>query len=105
MARFFVIAYTPEDGVATKHRTIADARKAANARTGRFGSWSRDETTVRCAGHSPQFWTKGKEGELVAAVFYAAKMDVDLVLDELGFDATEIREAVDAAIAGPVPYE
>lgn len=88
MSRFYVIAYTTEPPCATKHDTIADAKKAANARTGRYGQWTQTRlvhTTV---------WEKGQDRDLCAIVLSAAEGNRNAVCDAFGVDPAILQSAL-----------
>lgn len=74
-------ARTTDDGIETQHQTVAEARKAANQRTGRIlgAAWGR--TLLDDAGHSA--WEKAEDGELFAVVFRSEERA--LVHDTFGF--------------------
>lgn len=87
MSDFLVLAHTTEDGQTSEHFTIAEAKKAANKRTGRGGVWAR--TTL--SDGVTRVWEKGErdDRDLFAIVFSAAPHVRAQVADSFGLDSTE----------------
>lgn len=85
------IAYTFDDQIATKHATAAEARKAANARTGRVAGvgWERHE--YRSAGCFVPVWEKAEHAgrELWCVVFRDRPLDRMVVVESHGLDFVE----------------
>lgn len=86
---FFHIAFTFEDGIATKHETKEEARKAANKRLGRIAGVTWTKTDL---GKHVQAEEKADgEGELFAILFSAAQWDREHVAECFGIDKAEFE--------------
>jgi hypothetical protein len=85
-------AHTTEDGIRTTHATLADAKRAANERTGRIAGYGWDKpATYRVAGVAIAIHEKAERDgrELLALVFPAFPLASQLVEEMFGIEPPE----------------
>lgn len=86
------IAHTTEDGIRTEHATVAEAKKAANERTGRIVGYGWDAPFgFRMAGVEIPVYEKAERAgrEMLALVFPAFPLASVLVAEQYGIEPPE----------------